>query len=282
MLTRSALGAMGALVLAGWAQAQGAPAATAPAPAPAMSAAAPTAVAVVAAPTDTGPCCHIAAGTPIRLELTDKVTSRDQKRGDKFGLKLAEPLVVGGIVVLPQGVQGVGEVVDAGSSGMGGAPGKLLLAGRYLTWNGQQIPLRGLKIGGAGKDHSQLAMGVGLAVGGVFGLLVHGGNIEVLAGTQADAKIANDLQLPPAPLQAMPATTASGPDASSPALPSANAPAATPAVAAAATASPATASTTVASALPPGATAQPVSAPSVPASPGSASSASPNPSATSP
>jgi hypothetical protein len=160
-----------------------------------------------------GPCCTVPAGTLIDLELADSLSSHTNKRGDKFALKLATPVQINGLVVLPADTQGIGEIVDAGPAGGGGAPGKLLLAGRYLTWNGTQIPLRGLKLGGAGKSEAGKALGVSL-VAGPFAMFIHGGEIELPAGTHVDAKIAADTLLAPIVNPGSPG--ASGGPASSP------------------------------------------------------------------
>jgi hypothetical protein len=167
-----------------------------------------------------GPCCTIPGGTVIELELTQPVNSKIQKRGEKFGLRLASPVMIGTTVVLPAGTEGVGEIVDAAPSGAGGAPGKLLLAGRYLTSNGTQIPLRGMKLGGAGKNLATTALGVSFAAG-PFAMFVHGGNIELPVGTRAEAKIAVDTPIVPhAPETPLAGTARSTSDDAAQSLPS--------------------------------------------------------------
>jgi hypothetical protein len=146
------------------------------------------------------------AGTVIQLEITQLVSSKTNKRGDKFTLRLAEPITVAGQVLVPAGTTGVGEVIDSGPPGMAGTPGKLVLAARYLDYQGQHIPIRSLKVGGAGKDHTRLATGVVIAVG-LPGLFITGGNIDVPAGTLADAKLAADY--PPAAAPVPPTASAS-------------------------------------------------------------------------
>jgi hypothetical protein len=168
--------------------------------APAVVASASTAPTVASPPASASAsvstCCTVLAGTLIEVALAEPLSSRTQKRGDKFRLQLTTPVIVDGVTVLPQGIEGVGEIIDAAPSRAGGAPGKLLLAGRYLSWNGTQIPLRGLKLGGSGKNHSNASMAVAL-VAGPFGMFVHGGNIELPIGTQAEAKFATDTPLVP-------------------------------------------------------------------------------------
>ena len=149
-------------------------------------------------------CCLVANGTLIEIEIVEAISSRLRKRGEKFALRLAEPLVLDGHTVLPAGTAGVGEIIHAASSGGGGKAGELLLAARYLEVDGRQIPLRGFRIGAAGKDHTQGAMAASIAIG-PFAQFIHGREIEIPVGTRANAKLAADTMLPP--IDAPPTTT---------------------------------------------------------------------------
>ena len=118
-------------------------------------------------------------------------------RGDKFRIRLAEPLFVDGNIVLDSGIEGVGEIVHAEKSRSGGKGGELLIAARYLDRNSTRVNLRGLKLGGKGKDSTAAALAVALALGPVA-LFVHGREIIIPAGTLAQAKIAQEMELAPA------------------------------------------------------------------------------------
>lgn len=130
-------------------------------------------------------------GTPIVVEITELVSTRTATVGDMFPLKLAEPVLLNGTVAIPEGTPGKGQVVDTGKPGMGGKPGKLVLAARYLEFEGRQIPIRALKLGLGARDNSGAAVATTIAVG-VFGLAVTGGHMEALPGTRASAKLAAD------------------------------------------------------------------------------------------
>lgn len=188
-----------------------------------------------------GACCLVAEGTLVTLEIMEPLDSSRVLRGDKFRIRLAEPLSVDENIVLDPGIEGVGEIVHAEKSRSGGKGGELLIAARYLDRNGTHVNLRGLKLGGKGKDSTNAALAVALALGPV-GLFVHGREIIIPAGTLAQAKIAQEMELAPAiprrtdavPVaivasapeqQATPTPSATGP--SSPAL-SATLPAITP------------------------------------------------------
>ena len=149
-------------------------------------------------------CCLVANGALVEIEIAEPISSRLRKRGEKFVLRLVEPLVLDGHTVLPAGTAGVGEIIHAASSGGGGKAGELLLAARYLEVDGRQIPLRGFRIGAAGKDHTQGALAASIAIG-PFAQFIHGREIEIPTGTRANAKLAADIMLPP--IDAPPTTT---------------------------------------------------------------------------
>jgi len=142
-------------------------------------------------------CCSIADGTAVTIEILDTLNSALVKRGDKFRLRLAEPVLVDGTQVFA-GIEGVGEIVHAEKSRSGGKAGELLIAARYLEARGTQIPLRGLRLGGKGKDNTNAALATSFAVG-PLALFVHGREIVIPAGTLAQAKIAQDLKIPAEP-----------------------------------------------------------------------------------
>jgi hypothetical protein len=142
---------------------------------------------------DTPPpaCCRIPAGTVIELELVEPISSRNRTRGEKFALRLHGPLSMDGVIVLPAGTPGVGEIVHADRARGGGKPGELILAARYLQAPTIQLPLRGLTLDATGKDNSRTALAVAVAIG-PFAQFIHGGEIEIPAGTIARAKLQQD------------------------------------------------------------------------------------------
>ena len=57
--------------------------------------------------------------------------------------------------MVPAGTPGVGEVVHAERARFGGKAGELILAARYLDFQGTRIPLRTLRFGAQqGRDNS--------------------------------------------------------------------------------------------------------------------------------
>jgi hypothetical protein len=105
------------------------PPAVAPAAVPAEAATPPASSTPTPPPV---PANIIPAGTIVTLVITEPLSSGKSRSGDHFGLKLAEPIVVGGVVLLPAGAVGLGEVIDAKPANIGGRPGRLVLAARFL------------------------------------------------------------------------------------------------------------------------------------------------------
>ena len=163
---------------------------------------------------------HVPADTRVVIQLTEDVSSKDKKRGDKFNFRLAVPIVVDGDIVVPAGADGVGEVVESG-------PHKLVLVARSLTFEAEQIPLQGFNLVPSEPDKvamapmtpyvgllSQAASGVRPPpIGGMLGwaLAAQGGHVETPAGARATARLSTDLDL--AVIRAAPAGSRSPPDA---------------------------------------------------------------------
>lgn len=159
-------------------------------PAPMISSG-PPAVPTQASITMTAPACPPSEGAELELALAETLNSARVKRGDRFRLTLAEPLLTSEGTV-PAGAYGVGEVVHAEPSRGGGKPGEILLAARYLEYQGEQIKLRGFKLGGSGQDRSKTAIGTAIAAG-PFAYFIKGREIELPVGTRARARLAQAL-----------------------------------------------------------------------------------------
>jgi len=143
------------------------------------------------------------ADTEIHLRLLAPVASNTHKRGERFPLEVAEPVMVDGAIVIPAGAQGEGEVVHAAKSGFGGRAGELILVSRLLHVGDQTVKLRSFSAGN-GADRVNLALGLSFVVVGLF---VNGKDIALPAGTNVFAKVATDHSLPalapgPAPVEA--------------------------------------------------------------------------------
>ena len=144
-------------------------------------------------------CCTIPALTVVELEIVDPASSRTSKIGDKIRIRVAEPVMVGGQVVIPKGTEGSAEVIQASKARMMGKAGELVLGVPYLLLADRRINLKRLRYGrSSGHDATQETMIVTAAVG-IVGMVIAGGNVDIQTGAQANAVVSADT--PTAPIQ---------------------------------------------------------------------------------
>jgi hypothetical protein len=166
---------------------------------------APAPAAPLAAATEAPAPPRAVAGQQVILEIAEPISSKTHKRGDFFAIRLAAPIAVGDVVVVPAGAAGKGQVVDAAPAGPLGRPAKLLLAARYLEIDGVQVTLHGLHMGAAGKDNTNAIEGLSFVPYlGVFAGFMKGGEIVIPAGALGAAKLGADVSARP-PAAAAPA-----------------------------------------------------------------------------
>lgn len=140
----------------------------------------------------------------LEIEIVDRVSSKANRPGDRFAIRLAEPLIVDGQVLIPAGTAGIGEVVHSAKSGAGGKGGELILAARYLELGSIRIPLRSFRYGRSqGSDSSKTINTMNVAAAAfvpalaIAGLFITGGNVDIPAGTRANAQTAQEMALAP-------------------------------------------------------------------------------------
>lgn len=173
------------------------------APAAPVSPVAPAAMAGIAADV-------VPARTVIELEIMQALGSKTSKAGDRFAIRLAEPLVIAGRTVLPAGLTGEGEVVHAAKARWGGKAGELVLAARYLECGARssgverRIALGYFKFGMAGQSRTAEALFVPFV-----GPFIGGGEVSVAPGTRANAQTKDIIELPGSADMACPAPVVS-------------------------------------------------------------------------
>jgi len=166
-------------------------------PQPAPADAAPPAAALTPIPSVPTECCVLAKLTPVFLTIDEPLDSDKSKIGQHFKLSLSHPLQFAGDVIIPAGTPGGGEVVHAAKSRAMGKAGELVLAARYLDYQGIRIPLRSLRYGkGQGKDNAETAAIIGIAVSALITPFITGGEVRIPAGTDVWAKTAADVSFP--------------------------------------------------------------------------------------
>lgn len=98
--------------------------------------------AVVAGASDTS---VLRVGTEVALKMSEELTTNGKKLrvGQRFRMEVAEPVSVGGNVVIPAGSPATGEVTEVRNKGMWGKSGAINARVLYVQVNGRQIRLSG-------------------------------------------------------------------------------------------------------------------------------------------
>ncbi|HVB35874.1 MAG TPA: hypothetical protein VND42_01440 [Candidatus Acidoferrales bacterium] len=133
----------------------------------------------------------IPAGTELHVILRSTISSGASQSGDSFDGTIAEPVVVGGMVVVPRDARARGTVVEARSSGRLSKPAFLSVALTAVQAGGSWVDVTTRPVTMEGKSHKKrdiIAIGGGSAVGALIGGLAGGGKGAAIgAGAGAGA-----------------------------------------------------------------------------------------------
>lgn len=133
-------------------------------------------------------------GSKVELMIINEVTTKTAKPGDRFLLKLAQPLVAGDRVLIPRGVPAWGEVTETKVNGMAGRSGKLATRLLYIEFNGDKLPLSGTPAHAGQGGNLQIVMAT-LALT-PWGLFAKGNNAKLKAGDVVPAFLVNAFPAP--------------------------------------------------------------------------------------
>lgn len=161
-----------------------------PVPAPTVAAVAPPAPGFV----------RIPAGIDVDIEVATQITSKTAKIDAEFPIRLAAPIIVDGVTLVPAGVTGIGQVVHAAKARAMGKPGELILAARTLGCGPVTVPLRAFRLNGQGTNRAGLVVAAGAAAG-MFAaplMFLSGGEVVIPEGTHALAKVKAVVDVPAA------------------------------------------------------------------------------------
>lgn len=144
--------------------------------------------------------------TPVRLRLSETLSSGTAKLNDKVDFELVEEIKVGNVVVVPQGSTAIGTVTEAKTKKSFGRSGKLNVNIDYLRLpNGDKVSLRAVK-GGSGGSRTGAMTGAVVATAIVFFpaaplfFFIKGKNIVIPKGTEITAFVAANTPIDPAKL----------------------------------------------------------------------------------
>jgi hypothetical protein len=141
-------------------------------------------------------------GITVHLATRDALSSKTARKGDTVNFVVREPVVIGGVTMIPTGSPAVGQVTRARDNGLLGRSGKLEVAVSHIDVGGRQIPVRG--------DRDKKGAGGTLGVVGAavvflpLGIFVQGREAKIAAGAPVDVYVAQEIAMetasPPAPV----------------------------------------------------------------------------------
>jgi hypothetical protein len=129
------------------------------------------------------------------LKFANALSSKTAHIGDSVEFQLDDELKVGDAIVVPKGAHAVATVSDAKKSGMMGRPGELSVQIQYLLVGANHVRIRGTQ-GREGDSKTGAAVALTVLFGPI-GLIKHGKNIVIPAGTPLTAYVDQDVWLAP-------------------------------------------------------------------------------------
>jgi hypothetical protein len=139
--------------------------------------------------------CLLREGDQIPLKFANDLNSKTAADGDTVEFVLDDDLKVGDTIVVPKGAHALATVTNVKRAGMMGKPGELNVQLQYLVAGDTRIRIRGTK----GRE-GQSATGATVALTVLFGpigLIKHGKEVDMPAGTPLVAYVDQDIALPP-------------------------------------------------------------------------------------
>jgi hypothetical protein len=115
----------------------------------------------------------IPANTEVLVSLNEELTSRTARQGKVFDVSVSRDVMAGGLVAIPRGTLGHGEVVFRTGRGAFGKSGKMEIKLQNVVLGGRIVPLGG-RFREEGAGNTGATIGAVLAAGVIAGALVTG------------------------------------------------------------------------------------------------------------
>jgi hypothetical protein len=139
--------------------------------------------------------CLLKEGDVVSLKFAADLNSKTAHEGDPVEFLLDDDLKVGDSILVAKGAHAVATVTDAKKAGMMGRPGELSVQMQYLVSGSNHVRIRGTK---GREGDSKTGATVALTVlFGPIGLIKHGKNVDIPAGTALTAYVDQDIWLAP-------------------------------------------------------------------------------------
>jgi hypothetical protein len=140
-------------------------------------------------------------GTPVKLRLSDTISSANARVGQEIPFEVIEDVKVDDVVVLPKGATAIGTVTDCNAKKSMGRAGKLNISISYARLTDQEkIALRAIQ-DNKGGGHVGAMTGAMVATSIVFFpaaplfLFIHGKDVTIPQGTEITAFVEGDMHL---------------------------------------------------------------------------------------
>jgi hypothetical protein len=137
--------------------------------------------------------CLLREGTQVPLKFLAELSSKTANEGDPVEFVLDDDLKVGDSIVVAKGAHALATVTSAKKAGMMGKGGELSVQIEYLIAGSNHVRMRGTK---GREGDSKTGATVALTVlFGPIGLIKHGKNVDIAAGTPFAAYVDQDVWL---------------------------------------------------------------------------------------
>jgi len=140
-------------------------------------------------------------GTPVKLRLSQTISSADAKTGQEIPFEVIEEVKVDDTVVIPKGASAIANVTEADHKKTMGRAGKLNIAISYVRLaDSEKATLRAVKESKGG-GHVGAMTGAMVATSIVFFpaaplfLFIHGKDVTIPQGTEITAFVQGDMHL---------------------------------------------------------------------------------------
>jgi hypothetical protein len=153
---------------------------------------APTSAAATPPPALTAQQPLLSAGTQLRFTTDALLDSRSLVQGQRFGLKLADDVMVGGKVVIPRGTAAVGEVESLREKGMLGKSAKFVVRPLFIEWNGRRINVVGSNEHSGKRAVTEAAVATAVVT---FGVFITGKSATLPAGSMLYGAVRDDVMV---------------------------------------------------------------------------------------
>lgn len=162
-------------------------------------------------------------GTPVRLRLSQNLSSADARTGDQVDFEVLEEIRLGDLVVVPKGGIAWGTVTEAQPKKLIGGGGKLNVTIDHVRLaSGEKAALRAVKDAKRGGQAGTVTTGTAAASPGPFESvfhLVYGKDITIPKGTEIAAYVNGNFEIVRSKFQSSAPVPAAPPEQAAPGRP---------------------------------------------------------------